>query len=83
MTRLQGLVFTLIIIRVGLGSAVDHGAGAKSETVGALSSSGADRAYPPRAVAITVSVEREQDGMSIDTLDNKDKNSAKEPSSPR
>ena len=77
----QGVVFTLIIIRVGLGYTLDNSAGGagrvSSDHPGLAARSGtgggfAAPTYPLRPLAINVSVSREQDRASPDMFDRKE-----------
>lgn len=74
---MQGVTFTLIIIRVGLGYTITSATGGGKSlstdprgisTGGGMLSTGATATneYPLRPVAINVSVQREHDGLSLE-----------------
>ena len=73
-SHIQGVTFTSIVIRVGVGHSLDSPVGAEAEPsrrTARLSTGGTE--FPPfRPVAINVSVGRAHGGPSVDSLDRKD-----------
>ena len=71
---MQGVVFTLIIIRVGLGYTMNEVSGNKASenyTSGGPVTSIGGTEYSLRPVAINVSVSRTHDRQSLETYDRK------------
>ena len=70
----QGVTFTSIVIRIGVGHSLDSPVGTEAEPSRRTARlSTGDTEFPPfRPVAISVSVGRAHGGSSVDSLDRKD-----------